>query len=367
MQPDTTEVSPGRFSTALCGERRYWLFVPSTYRPKQPAALLVMLHGCTQTPADFATGTRMHLLAERYGLLVAYPEQTTRDNVKQCWNWFRPEHQQRGQGEPAEIAAIVARIRAEHAVDPRRIFVAGISAGGAMAVILGVTYPDLFAAVCVCCGVVYGAARSLIAGVSVQRGRGVDVESAARAAFEAMGSHRRLVPLLVFQGSDDRLVVPRAADQLVAQWLRLSQLVADQQGADPLDGSSRIQVWRDGGARLVSAQAYLGHDGEPLIVKYLVNGMGHAWPGGSAAGSFTDPAGPDASRLLVEFCLARPMPAAEPLLLPALITPGAASSELVPAEPGPLAEPEPAPQPRFTRLGRTLRNIIRRLRGRYSS
>jgi len=146
--------------TGSAGSRRYKLFVPSVYRG-QPLPLVVMLHGCTQTPDDFATGTRMNILAEERGCFVAYPAQSQKANISKCWNWFKPSDQDRDQGEPAIIAGLVRELLRTYRLDPERVYVAGLSAGGAMPVILGRTYPDMFAAVGVHSGLPYAVAHDL--------------------------------------------------------------------------------------------------------------------------------------------------------------------------------------------------------------
>ncbi len=260
------------------GTLGYRLYVPSR-APGAPMPLVVMLHGCTQSPEDFAAGTRMNEIAEAEGLLVAYPRQTQRANAQKCWNWFDAMDQKRDRGEPALIAGLTREIIAAHAVDAARIYVAGLSAGGAAAVIMAQLYPDLYAAAGVHSGLAAGAATDMPGAFTAMRGGG-------RAA------PGRPVPTIVFHGDADRTVHPSNGDQVLHQG-RSGQ--ADLVAA-VTRGSSEGGI---GYTRRVQSDAV----GRPMLEHWVLHGVGHAWSGGSAAGSYTEPRGPDASREMLRFFL----------------------------------------------------------------
>lgn len=263
------------------GERAYKLYIPaSASLGDEPMPLLVMLHGCSQTPEDFARGTRMNALAEEHRLLVAYPAQPRSANLSRCWNWYRRTDQGRGAGEPALIAGLTRKILAEHPADPARVYIAGLSAGASAALIVAAAYPDLFAAVGVHSGLPVGAAHDAATGVlAMQHG--------------APGLRPTVaMPTIIFHGDSDPVVNPRNGRYIVARALApLPPLRATvKTGAVP------------GGRSYVRTVHRVGR-GRPLAEHWLVLGSGHAWSGGSPAGSFTDPAGPDASREMIRFFL----------------------------------------------------------------
>lgn len=259
------------------GSRNYRLYIPAR-RAEGPMPLIVMLHGCTQSPEDFAKGTGMNTLAEEFGCLIAYPAQPHGANAQKCWNWYQPGDQARGKGEPALIAGIARDILRDHPADPARVYVAGLSAGGAAAAIMGAAYPDLFAAVGVHSGLPVGGAQ--------------DVPSAF-AAMSGGAQGQRLdgaVPTIVFHGLADSVVNPANGAAVVAQSL---QARGDLNVVD-LSGRS------DGG-RTYRQIRHDDADGLSFVEHWQVEGAGHAWSGGQSGGSHTDPQGPDASREMLRF------------------------------------------------------------------
>ena len=268
------------------GRRNYKLYIP---RHPQTArrTLLVMLHGGTQDADDFATGTRMNALAEEQGFIVAYPNQSKAANVRLCWNWFTPENQMRGRGEPAIIAGITSEIVAEYAVDPTRVFVAGLSAGGAMAAVMGATYPDLYAAVGVHSGLPYRAAADLSSALAAMRG---DARLRGRwsSNSHATGDSSPRVCTIIFHGDADHIVHPSNAESLV-----------QAKGAGERVERTEAQHGTRAHTRTVTRDKI----GAVVIEQWLVHGSGHAWSGGSPDGSYTDCYGPDASREMLRFFL----------------------------------------------------------------
>ena len=276
------------------GARRYKLFVPQA-RPHRGLPLVVMLHGCGQSPDDFAAGTRMNRLAEEHGVLVAYPEQPASANAQGCWNWFRPENQRHGSGEPALIAGITRAVMRSQSVDPRRVYVAGLSAGGAMAATMAVLYPELYAAVGVHSGLPFAAASGIVSAIAAMR-RGAPVSSCQGIA--GASARGRAVPTIVFHGDDDATVHPGNGDQVLAQ------AIASER--DRL--AATIEQGEQAGGRTYSRTRYAGSTAPPRFEQWVVHGSGHAWSGGSAEGSFTDPRGPDASQAMLRFFLTHVRP-----------------------------------------------------------
>jgi poly(hydroxyalkanoate) depolymerase family esterase len=270
-----------QFGSAL-GKRSYKLFTPSGYLG-QPMPLIVMLHGCTQTPDDFAAGTKMNELGEQLGFFVAYPAQPSSANASKCWNWFNAADQKKDKGEPALIAGIVREIMAQHAIDLERVYVAGLSAGGAMAAVLGMTYPDLFAAIGVHSGLPCGAAKDVVSAFTVMK----------QGASHVVGRKSlQPVPTIVFHGDQDRTVNPANADDVLEQF-------------DPAGASAQYETTSEKSAMGLhySKSVHTDNHGKAYFEKWLVHGAGHAWSGGSSDGSYTEPRGPDASREMVRFFL----------------------------------------------------------------
>lgn len=288
----------GRFLTASytghAGSRAYKLYIPGGYRGR-PLPLIVMLHGCTQSADDFAVGTRMNAVAEAHACLVAYPMQPQSANGSKCWNWFSPHNQQRGRGEPSIVAGIAGQIMHDFAVDRRRVYVAGLSAGGAAAAVLGTIYPDIFAAVGVHSGLAHGAAKNAHGAFAAMR-HGQAAVTELPPFQQGLGGDRATVPTIVFHGDDDRTVHPRNADQVIEQLL--------SRGTGELRATTRQGQVADG--RSYTRTYYLDAKGRAVHEMWAVHDAGHAWSGGSPEGTYTDPHGPDASREMLRFFLEHP-------------------------------------------------------------
>jgi len=263
------------------GSRAYKLYMPSRYRG-QPLPLVVMLHGCTQSPDDFAAGTRMNEIAEEQDFFVAYPAQPQSANASKCWNWFNVGDQGRDQGEPSLIAGITRQIMADFAIEKDRVYVAGLSAGGAAAAIMGTTYPDLYAAIGVHSGLACGAARDMPSAFSA-------MSQGGPASFT--DGQSCTVPTIVFHGDKDRTVSPVNGDRVIAQSKAGRRL--------------RTSMSRGHSSGGVAYQRTVYADDTEISVleKWDLYGAGHAWSGGSASGTYTYPQGPDASREMVRFFL----------------------------------------------------------------
>ncbi|VXC92760.1 extracellular catalytic domain type 1 short-chain-length polyhydroxyalkanoate depolymerase [Sphingomonas sp. 8AM] len=264
------------------GRLAYMLYRPQTSSPGMP--LVIMLHGCTQSPEDFAAGTGMNRLAEELGFLVAYPRQTQAANQQRCWNWFRAGDQVRGRGEPALIAGVTQDVIRMEDADATRVYVAGLSAGGAAAAIMADTYPDLFAAAGVHSGLPAGAARNLPGALSAMK-QGAAFKDRRKIAA-------RFVPLITFHGDRDGTVNEANACDLVAAATAAAGVSIKVETETGVAGGRSF-------ARALSRNA----DGRVLIEQWTVAGAGHAWSGGDTAGSYADAAGPNASREMLRFFL----------------------------------------------------------------
>jgi poly(hydroxyalkanoate) depolymerase family esterase len=277
------EFVSGRYADAA-GARDYKLYVPPEHRGRS-LPLVVMLHGCTQDPEDFARGTGMNDAALERGFFVLYPAQSAQVNPQRCWNWFKHNHQRRGQGEPALLAGMTREVMKRHDIDPRRVYVAGLSAGGAMAAILGETYPDLYAAVGVHSGLPAGAATDI----------GSALAAMNQGAAAARPSEAR-TPTIVFHGDRDATVHPANGEQIVAA--QGGARAPEVERACSANGREYTRsIYRDENLRVVAEH-------------WVVHGAAHAWSGGSALGSYTDARGPDATEELLRFFFANPKPSA---------------------------------------------------------
>jgi poly(hydroxyalkanoate) depolymerase family esterase len=274
-----------RSFACAAGSRNYKVYIPR--RPQTGrCALLVMLHGGTQDADDFAAGTRMNALAEEHGFMVAYPIQSKAANASLCWNWFSPENQMRGRGEPAIIAGITSEIVADYDVDPARVFVAGLSAGGAMAAVMGATYPDLYAAVGVHSGLPYRSAADLPSAFAAMRGDAGPRGRRSRKSRGAADDSPR-IRTIVFHGDADNIVHPSNAANMV----EMERAVESLERAEARHAAIRAHT------RTVTRDK----TGAVVVEQWLVHGSGHAWSGGSPDGTYTDPHGPDASQEMLRF------------------------------------------------------------------
>jgi poly(hydroxyalkanoate) depolymerase family esterase len=245
------------------GNRRYKLFVPAA--PAGERKLIVMLHGCTQDPDDLARGTRMNEVAGAKGFLVLYPEQPATANPLKCWNWFAAANQQRGSGEPAILAAMIQKVVKDQKIDPSKVYLAGLSAGGAMTAILGATYPELFAALGIHSGIAYGLVNRVSDAIVAMRAPKGDSAALGKLVVDAMGERRKPMPLQIIQGRIDPSVNIENANLLAGQW-RVA------------NGGKHVHV-------------------------QIVDSLAHAWSGGSKEGTYTDEKGPEASKVFVDFFL----------------------------------------------------------------
>lgn len=296
MQPtpvSTPDLVPegGRFIEATysnpAGTRAYKLYIPSGYHG-QALPLVVMLHGCTQSPDDFAAGTRMNLIAEEKACLVVYPAQSSEANAAKCWNWFRPSDQRRDQGEPSLIAGITRQVMRDHSVDPQRVYVGGLSAGAAAAAVMGATYPDVYAAIGVHSGLACGAANDIPSAFTAMR-QGDLPASSGSGDVSTVPGHGLGVPTIVFHGDRDNTVHPRNGDHVIAQ-KRTNLQKTVHRGRVP-------------GGHAYTRTIHTDASGRAIVEHWEIHGAGHAWSGGSPAGSYTDPRGPDAAREMLRFFL----------------------------------------------------------------
>ena len=313
--PSVARAGTDRFSassyTDAAGTRTFKLFEPSGFAGKS-LPLVVMLHGCTQDPDDFAAGTRMNERAQEAGFLVLYPAQAPRSNAHKCWNWFTPGDQRRGEGEPALIAGMTRHVIETHAVDRDRVYVAGLSAGAAMAAILAREYPDLFAAAGIHSGLPPGAAHDVASAFTAMKSGSAAAPSwqaamnaASASLWGGSGSAGAVpasnsrshasAPVIVFHGDADTTVSALNGDAVIAAALAVDA------GAVRAESAGAARTGARSFARTVFRAADADAKAPSLAEQWVVHGAPHAWSGGAAAGSFTDPAGPDASVEMLRF------------------------------------------------------------------
>jgi poly(hydroxyalkanoate) depolymerase family esterase len=283
--PDGASFVEGTYKNAA-GSRAYRLFTPSGYHGRA-IPLVIMLHGCTQSPEDFAAGTRMNFIAEEQTCFVAYPAQPTEANQAKCWNWFRPSDQQRGGGEPSLIAGVTRQIMRDYSVDPRRVYVAGLSAGAAAAAVMGSTYGDLYAAIGIHSGLACGAATDLPSAlIAMKQGGG----------SEAMPGGSPPIPTIVFHGDRDTTVHSKNGGHVVRQSIGATSTKV------------KMHSGRVPGGHAYTRTVHTDASGRGILEHWEIHGAGHAWSGGSPVGSYTDPDGPDATREMLRFFLEHSLP-----------------------------------------------------------
>jgi poly(hydroxyalkanoate) depolymerase family esterase len=288
------------------GSLEYKLWTPSAYKKEKAVPLVLMLHGCTQNAEALASLSGMNELSEKNDFLVAYPEQGATANPLKCWNWFDPKHQSRDAGEPALIAAVIQDIRASFNIDNQKVFVAGISAGGAMAIVMAATYPDVFAGVGVIAGTEFKAATSVQGGLAAMKSGGPDPNQQGLLAFESMSKSnaalRKRIPLIAFQGAKDPYVNPVNADQLIAQWAQTNDYLDDRKDNDSIS----VKPASESKGSVPNGYSYTKYTyndsaGRLLMEKWIVDDLGHAWPGSRIVNQFADAKGPDATAEIWRF------------------------------------------------------------------
>lgn len=278
--PDGAEFRQEQF-TCAAGSRAYRTYIPSN-AASGVTGIVVMLHGCTQNPEDFALGTGMNELAEEHGFIVVYPQQSRGDNAQSCWNWFSRGDQQRERGEPAILAGMTRKVMDEFSVPAQSTFVAGLSAGAAMAVILGETYPDIFSAVGAHSGLPFGSAKDVPSAFAAMAGNGCDVSKKV--------SDAPAVRTIVFHGSADTTVNSSNGDCIARDVMdRGAQLTIEANEPGTTSG------------RNFNRKSMTTADGTTELEYWFVDGLGHAWSGGQPSGTYTDMKGPDASAEMIRF------------------------------------------------------------------
>ncbi len=305
---DTPATAAGQFVwreiTTSDGTRRYRLYIPASYDNKRALPLVVMLHGCTQDPDNIARGTRMNAAADAKKFVVAYPEQPPAANALRCWNWFDPANQQRDKGEPALLAAMTREIMRDMKIDPARVYIAGVSAGAAMALTLMYSYPDLYAAIGVHSGIAYGSAGSIAEGMKAMGAGASAPGGLGAAAVQAMGARTRPIAAIVFHGGAD----------MVVKAVNGAQVVGQLQDVNRAAGKLRRSATRADSpvvTRGTTSEGYnysraLHGNGRSSVEHWVVDELGHAWSGGSPDGTYTNAKGPDATAEMIRFFLEHP-------------------------------------------------------------
>jgi poly(hydroxyalkanoate) depolymerase family esterase len=297
---------PGQLTTSSytnsSGTLSYELYVPSTYKSGTPIPLVVALHGCTETADVYRQLSGWDAEAQSKGFIVLLPQQSSSRNSTDCWNWFQQADMQRGSGEPSIIDGMVNAVESQYSVDTHRVYVAGFSAGGAMANVMAATYPDVFAAVGVGSGCEYN-------GLPCTGAPGPAATQTGQEAYQAMGGHARVMPAIVFQGDADDIVAPANAPLIVQEWQVTDNYVEDGQasGVIPTSAASTVNSNSPGG-RSYTVTTYDDAHGNDLIDYWLIHGMNHAWSGGSSTEQYADPSGPSETDAMYVFFANHPLP-----------------------------------------------------------
>jgi poly(hydroxyalkanoate) depolymerase family esterase len=334
-----TEPADGALTTGTyqntAGTLSYQLYVPASYQPGTAVPLVVALHGCTQNADKFRKLSQFDALAAKHDFIVVYPEQSKDANSLGCWNWYTSAHVIRGAGEPSMIAGLTTTLQQTYSIDAKRTYVTGLSAGGAMATVMGTTYPDLYAAVGIGSGCEY------TGGAACAGYKSDDPNAAGKRAYAAMGAYARVVPFMVFQGDQDKTVPPVNADQLVQAQQVASDYADDGQknGSIPQRPAKTTTGRSDGGRSYTTRYYSEGHEHE--LGQYVtVRGMAHAWSGGAASEQYSDPAGPDESALMYAFFMDHPMGDPGPKLPTGSSLPGLPDGWPTPGQPGGWTPPQ---------------------------
>ncbi len=296
------DTEAGSFTKSVYQGFSYKLYLPPNYKRYEPLPMVVMLHGCAQDADTFARVSHMNTIAQKEGFSVLYPEQLDSHHAKKCWRWFDKAHQSRGTGEPAVINGMVGQIGSQYGIDRSRIYVAGLSAGGCMASVLAATYPDVFAAVGSASGLEYLAATDETAAWQAMTLGGPDPAPLARKIFDGMGPKKVLMPAMVFHGGSDYLVNFKNGALTALQWDKLNDLSLKALNQGSLsDKPTKTEQGQAPGGMKFKADLYQDSEGRTLVEHVVVEGMGHAWSGGKAGEQYSEPKGPDTSRMLWDF------------------------------------------------------------------
>jgi poly(hydroxyalkanoate) depolymerase family esterase len=290
------------------GSRPYFVYTPTHYSVGAAVPLLVMLHGCAQTAPDFAVSTGMNQLAEQHDFIAVYPQQTALYNTALCWNWYDPANALRNKGEAAIIVGIVQSMEqatGHWTIDRHRIYVEGISAGGALSVMLGAVYPDIFAAIGVHAGCEYQAATTPTGFAQVSRMGGPPPAQQGKLAYAAMDGHARVMPTIVFQGSNDPIINAVNGDQVVQQWMQTDRLASSNTYRPVFSSPSSTTHGQVPDGHIYTIARWQDSKKREIQEYWKISGMGHAWSGGS--GDFGDPLGPNASQATYAFFMQHPL------------------------------------------------------------